>query len=298
MRIEGFLSARGAGVRQYRLLAPSVGCVNRTVEGVSELDPELRVLTHQHGCGMLDDDVAQFGSMLAGVFCNPNVVSGVVVGLGCESNQASAVRDLATANGGAITSVVLQEHGGVESTRRAVLNVAEVQSAPRVRTALPLDAVRVAVLCQASSETATAAANQLSRSLADVGLQVAGPLMTYPGGVASSAGLSVPEVWATGERIHQPTDVETLSLAASQGVVLAVSFSDDAMPIGSPVMPVVRVSTSPGWAHMADFRWLTDDGPAMSGLLALIEEVANGRPTAGERLGQRDFAPPRVAPTM
>jgi altronate dehydratase large subunit len=73
------------GVRNHILVLPTVVCANGVVE---RLDREagtlpLALVTHQHGCGQVGDDLSLTVRTLSGIVANPNVGAVVLVSLGC-----------------------------------------------------------------------------------------------------------------------------------------------------------------------------------------------------------------------
>ena len=82
-------------------------------------------ITHSTGCGMAADGegLAQLRRTLSGYARHPNVGAVVLVGLGCEVNQISAL----TEDLGLIDPLVIQELGGSAATvRRGVEQVREL----------------------------------------------------------------------------------------------------------------------------------------------------------------------------
>lgn len=299
MNLTGFVRENGVGIRQHWLAVPSVGCVNRTVELAAERAPRMALLTHQGGCGMLRDDVAQFRDTLAGMLLNPNVGGGVVVGLGCETNQAADIASLANRGPGAVTSLTLQAAGGVTSAAEAVCRLFDGRDAmvSRVQVA-PRDLRVVVTVRDDAGPAGLAHAQHFATSLQGYGFDVLGPIAAVRDTGPATTGGSVPGIWARDDVTHAPSEVQALSVAAAQGAVIGVAFAGEATPVGSPVMPVIRVTSAPGAVFAADCQLAGPPGETTEQLLRLFEEVVNGRQTFGESIGQRDFAPPRIAPTM
>lgn len=101
--VEGYLRADGRmGIRNELWVIPTVGCVNGqanaiverlrrelTAEGIDDI----RAFTHNYGCSQLGADHANTRAALAVLACHPNAGGVLVIGLGCENNQISALRE-------------------------------------------------------------------------------------------------------------------------------------------------------------------------------------------------------------
>jgi altronate hydrolase len=133
---EGYLRPDGTvGTRNHILVISTVNCsasaARRIAEnfdrGVLADYPEIdgvSALTHKSGCGMqlAGEDHEQLQRTLAGFAQNPNVAGSIIVGLGCEVNQARAMLentellDEGRPNGGVPEVLNIQELGGFQRT--------------------------------------------------------------------------------------------------------------------------------------------------------------------------------------
>src|SRR5688572_28662857 len=91
------------GTRNEIWVIPTVGCVARTAQKIAERAHRLHAgsrvdgvhaFAHPFGCSQLGDDLAGTAKLLAGLACHPNAGGVLIVGLGCESNQTSALLKL------------------------------------------------------------------------------------------------------------------------------------------------------------------------------------------------------------
>lgn len=278
-------------VRRLVAVVPSVGCTNRTVEeAVAGLDGVVHVV-HQHGCGQLGGDLAVTREVLVRTCAHPNVVGSVVVGLGCESNQARAMAAAVAAAGGRAEVVVLQEAGGMAPTVDAVRTAVASLAAPPSdgSTGGEVAGRTVGVLADAAAGPAGA---RLAEAVV-VALEAAGAV-ALRSGPATVAGATVDPV----------DETQALSLLAVRGAEVTVFVTGRADPTGSPVMPTLKVGVEPAWSGLlgdvldVDIDPSTDPGASASTVLAALAEVVAGRLTLAERAGQHDFAVPRTAPTM
>lgn len=101
--IDGFLRKNGEmGIRNELWIVPTVGCVNGQANAIVErlrrecdltgID-DVRAFTHNYGCSQLGRDHANTRSALAALAKHPNAGGVLVLGLGCENNQISALRE-------------------------------------------------------------------------------------------------------------------------------------------------------------------------------------------------------------
>ncbi len=98
----GYRRASGrAGIRNEIYIIPTVGCVNniaKTLEKEAEkfikgsIDG-IFALTHQFGCSQLGDDNSNIKKLLCAAALNPNATYVLFVGLGCENNQLSGIKE-------------------------------------------------------------------------------------------------------------------------------------------------------------------------------------------------------------
>ena len=91
------------GTRNEIWIIPTVGCVARTAQKIAERAHRLHAgngvdgvhaFAHPFGCSQLGDDLAGTARLLAGLASHPNAGGVLIVGLGCESNQTSALLKL------------------------------------------------------------------------------------------------------------------------------------------------------------------------------------------------------------
>lgn len=87
------------GIRNEIWILCTVGCVARTAERLARTANDrfkdridgVHALTHPLGCSQLGDDLDHTRQLLASLAMHPNAGGVLVVGLGCENNQLSAL---------------------------------------------------------------------------------------------------------------------------------------------------------------------------------------------------------------
>ena len=169
----GYRRADGtAGIRNHLVVIPSVVCANTVAQRVAALIPGAVAIPHPHGCAQVGDDVGLTERVLAGAAANPNVGAALIIGLGCETCQASDVADLARAQapGRPVESFYIQDAGG---SIKAIARGVEVgkallaQVAAQQREAVPLSELILATKCGNLDASSIVAANPTLGVVAD-----------------------------------------------------------------------------------------------------------------------------------
>jgi len=97
---QGYRRADGqVGIRNEIWILCTVGCVAKTSEKLARIASErfkdridgVYALTHPLGCSQLGDDLDHTRKLLASLAMHPNAGGVLIVGLGCENNQLSAL---------------------------------------------------------------------------------------------------------------------------------------------------------------------------------------------------------------
>ncbi len=165
----GYRRADGrVGTRNEIWLIPTVGCVANLCETVARRTQNLVganleaivALPHAFGCSQLGDDLAATRGLLAGLIGNPNAAGVVLVGLGCENNQAAEL--LATLDEGdraKVINVIAQTSADeVQACLDAVATLA--QDARQVqRTVCPVSDLVIGLKCGGSDAMSGLTAN-------------------------------------------------------------------------------------------------------------------------------------------
>ena len=202
----GFARPGGrAGTRNHVAVISSVNCSASVSHYVARrFTPEVLrrdfpgvdgvvAFTHKAGCATADICTEVLQRVLAGVARHPNIGAYVIIGLGCETNQAAALvrrHGLGSAEDGEKPPVVLniQQQGGiartVEDAVKAVAGLLPAVSAHR-RTPQPLSRLILALNCGGSDGHSGITANPA--------LGVASDLLVRHGGTSVLA--ETPEIY-------------------------------------------------------------------------------------------------------
>jgi altronate hydrolase len=176
---DGFRRADGrVGTRNYVAVVSTVNCsasvsqfVRETFRDVQRDYPNVDgviAVTHKSGCGQVlgGEDYWALQRVLAGYARHPNVAGYVVIGLGCEVNQAAVLIDKQKLTvTGALdkpTVLTIQESGGVRKTvEAAVQAIARIlpQANEARRTRQPVSELVLATNCGGSDGNSGITAN-------------------------------------------------------------------------------------------------------------------------------------------
>ena len=171
-KVLGYLRKNDTmGIRNELWIVPSVGCVNGQAQAIaarvkaecdcSHLD-DVRVYTHNYGCSQLGEDHANTQKALAALIKHPNAGAVLVLGLGCENNQVSALKEvIGEWDDERVKFLIAQEvedeiETGFEICRELVEKTRQDKRQP-----LPLSYLRVGLKCGGSDGFSGITANPL-----------------------------------------------------------------------------------------------------------------------------------------
>ncbi|WP_418983070.1 UxaA family hydrolase [Alistipes sp.] len=177
-RVMGYLRRNDTmGIRNELWIVPSVGCVNGQAQAIaarvraecdcSHLD-DVRVYTHNYGCSQLGDDHANTQRALAALVKHPNAGAVLVLGLGCENNQVSALKEaIGEWDEERVKFLIAQEvEDEIEAGFTICRELVEKTRADR-RQPLPLSYLRVGLKCGGSDGFSGITANPLAGLFSD-----------------------------------------------------------------------------------------------------------------------------------
>ena len=172
LRVMGYLRKNNTmGIRNELWIVPTVGCVNGQAQAIadrvkrecdcSHLD-DVRVYTHNYGCSQLGEDHANTQRALAALVKHPNAGAVLVLGLGCENNQISSLKEvIGEWNDERVKFLIAQEvEDEVDAGFEICKGLVEKCRADR-REPLPLSYLRVGLKCGGSDGFSGITANPL-----------------------------------------------------------------------------------------------------------------------------------------
>ncbi|MBK8025809.1 MAG: altronate dehydratase [Chloroflexi bacterium] len=217
---EGFLRPDGrVGTRNLIAVVATVNCSAYTARAIAHhfQGGQLRAypnvdgviaITHAFGCAVQigGEDYQLLQRTLRGILRHPNIAACVVVGLGCETNQADALlTDLDGAGKNTPPAITIQDQGSVRRTISAGVAAVEAvlpQANHHIRTRQPMSKLTIALQCGGSDSWSGISANPLLGRAVD--------LLVRQGGTAVLA--ETPEIYgaehllmrrAVSERVRQ-----------------------------------------------------------------------------------------------
>ena len=177
----GFRRGNGAaGVRNQIWIIPTVGCVNGIAQKIAEkfraeiVDNQGSVdavvaFPHNYGCSQLGCDHENTRKIIRNMVHHPNAGGVLLVGLGCENNQLSALKELigkVDANRVKMFESQKVEGDEVEYGLKLLRDIFEVCSKD-VRSEIPVSELRVGLKCGGSDGLSGITANPLLGMFSD-----------------------------------------------------------------------------------------------------------------------------------
>lgn len=174
---RGFRRQDGrVGIRNEVWIIPTVGCVNGIakqieVEAQKFIQGGLEAVvaySHPYGCSQLGGDLLNTQKALCGMIRHPNAAGVLVLGLGCEHNRISEIKNvLGSYEKERVKFLVTQD---VEDEVEAALNLLEElcsRAAGCVREEIPASELVLGLKCGGSDGFSGITANPLVGSLSD-----------------------------------------------------------------------------------------------------------------------------------
>jgi altronate hydrolase len=184
---RSFLGIRRPGgrvaTRNYVGILTTVNCSATAARAIAARFPELSrwpgvdgvaPFTHSFGCAMSPDSegIRTLRRTLAGYANHPNFAGVLVIGLGCESNELSALLDEVGGESERVRAFDIQSTGGTAATvsegMRQVEALLELASANAAREPLPLSHLKLGLQCGGSDSFSGLSANPALGAAADL----------------------------------------------------------------------------------------------------------------------------------
>jgi altronate dehydratase large subunit len=182
MEFEGYERADGKiGIRNHVLVLPTVACANETCRMIAQSLPGAVSIVNQNGCGEVEGNLKITRKVLSGLAANPNVFGTLMIGLGCELNQAEQMsRIIRSRTSKPLEVLLIQEEGGTLNTIhkgiRILQNLIREASACR-RQAFDLSQLTVGLECGGSDATSGLVANPVAGKFSDLLVGMGGTAM-------------------------------------------------------------------------------------------------------------------------
>ena len=157
MNFMGYRRANGSvGTRNYVGILSAVVCVNEVVEAIASKVQGAVRFTHHQGCCQTPLDIGRVNHTLIGLGSNPNLHSVIIVSLGCESTDLSAVLEGIKASGKRVEHLIVQEIGGAaRTTAEGVLLAQDMvrEASLQQREVFPISELVLGMKCGSSDTT-------------------------------------------------------------------------------------------------------------------------------------------------
>jgi altronate hydrolase len=175
---QGYRRADGSvGTRNEIWVIPTVGCVARTAERAAkqaaarhagQVD-DILAFPHPLGCSQLGDDLDGTARLLAALASSPNAGGVLLIGLGCEENQLSALLDRIPAERrDRVRSVGAQLSADEYAAAETAIDELVALAAQDRRETVGIGALRLGLKCGGSDGLSGITANPLIGRAADV----------------------------------------------------------------------------------------------------------------------------------
>ncbi len=161
--ISAYQRANGEiGIRNHLLIIPTVICANQVCSRIMQMVPNTVAIPHQHGCSQIGADKDRTFDVLAGTGKNPNVGGVIIVSLGCEVVDPSALAEAIRATGKPVEFFDIQSVGGSVKAIQHGVGLAQKMRRELDRmekTEVPLSRLKLAVKCGGSDATSGLCSN-------------------------------------------------------------------------------------------------------------------------------------------
>jgi altronate dehydratase large subunit len=182
MKFHGYKRIDGKiGVRNHTLILPTVACANETCRIIAENLPEAVSLVNQNGCGEVEGNRQITQKVLSGLAANPNVFGTLMIGLGCELNQAEEMsRIIRSKTNKPLEVLLIQEEGGTLNTINKGIRIAQDlirQASSCQRELFDISHLTIGVECGGSDSTSGLVANPVIGRVSDLLIDLGGTVM-------------------------------------------------------------------------------------------------------------------------
>lgn len=149
------------GVRNYVAIIANASCANGVVNRISAQVPELVPLIHTDGCSA-PGEYERWRMVLTGVANNPNIFATILIGVGCETDDAKEMAKIIAKNGKPVFANIVQDDGGGEQVIKNAVAAAKefVEQAKQCkREEVPLSKLILGTECGGSDALSGITAN-------------------------------------------------------------------------------------------------------------------------------------------
>lgn len=149
------------GVRNYVAIIANASCANGVVNRIADQVPDALPLIHTDGCSA-PGEYDRWRATLVGVANNPNIFATVLIGVGCETDDAKEMAKIIAKNGKPVFANIVQDDGGGEQVVINAVAAAKefvAQAKTCKRTEVPLSKLILGTECGGSDALSGITAN-------------------------------------------------------------------------------------------------------------------------------------------
>ena len=159
----GYLRENGTvGVRNHVLLIANCSCANGIVQRIASEVPQVIPMLHTYGCS-IPGEYERWRRILLGVCTNPNVYAVVLVGVGCETDDARDIaQKIVDRRPMPVCVRIVQHDGGGEAVIKSCVEQAKIfasQAACMRRVEVPASHLVLGTECGGSDALSGVTAN-------------------------------------------------------------------------------------------------------------------------------------------
>lgn len=163
LSFNGYRRPNGhSGIRNHVAVIANCSCANGLVDRVVAQVPQAVPLIHTYGCS-IPGEYDRWRRILTGVCSNPNLYGVILIGVGCETDDAKQIgRQIHERSGMPVFARIVQEDGGCESVISACVREAErllAEAACCKREPVPIDSLILGTQCGGSDALSGITAN-------------------------------------------------------------------------------------------------------------------------------------------
>lgn len=255
---------RGFGIRNFQLILPSVICSSHIASRIAK-EVGAKSFLHQHGCGIIGEDVEVINQLFLAMAKHPNISSVLVVGLGCETIQSRELVARMDIEGQSVKFLVIQDSGGVDQTVELGVKAArELQDQTHPKSA---DEAAIVIGIDISRDYEV---KELKLALEKIGFSVE----------VTDSGLN---------------SADNLVELMHRGVHLAISFADPQQPpAGFPLFPVLNIASESPLHKAIAGEFDLSSSFSMTDLETLIMQTLQGEEAKTEVRNLGEIRAPRM----
>ncbi|MBM7022118.1 UxaA family hydrolase [Treponema sp. Marseille-Q4523] len=167
---KGYVRPDGkVGVRNYVVAIANASCATGIINKIVAQVPEVVPLIHTDGCSA-PGEYDRWRMFLHGIGDNPNIFATILIGVGCETDDAKEQAAIIAKNGKPIFAEIVQDDGGGEKVTQDAVEFAKkalVESKKCKRTEVPLSNLILGTECGGSDALSGLTANPVIGYVSD-----------------------------------------------------------------------------------------------------------------------------------